>query len=383
MEGDLLVMVKVAERCNINCSYCYMYQGVDQGWRSRPRFLSDDRLDLLAERLERHRQAYPAARMTLEIHGGEPLLLGKRRTGRFLDNLRRRLSSQDLFIVTQSNGMLLDTEWLDLFAAHEATLAISCDGPPAMHDRHRVGFTGAGTGAQVERALRLCLSHRTEPPVFNGVLAVVDPNNDPRAILQYFHALGVSDIDFLLPDAHYAAPPRHLLGYSHRKLLAFLCQGFDAWITLDDPTFRVRMFETFIRGVLGRRSELDAFGGALAPIVVVESDGSYRLLDVLAICEVDAGLTGLDLSSNTLHECVAHASGRYPDVCDTCRHCVAFGACGGGYVAHRFDGRSYDHPSFYCEALLGFYLHVRAYLVNAGVIPAHTSEHGAFTRESA
>lgn len=367
MKGDLLVMVKVAERCNINCSYCYMYQGADQGWRRRPKFLSDENLDLLASRMERHKHAYPHARMTLEIHGGEPLLMGKQRADLFLSNLRRRLPKDELFIVTQSNGVLLDREWLDLFASHAATVAISCDGPPSMHDQHRVDFSGGGTGRMVERAIELCLAYPAESRVFNGVLAVVDPNNDPRAILKYFHDLHVANIDFLLPDAHYAAPPSHIHRYSHAKLLAFLCQAFDEWIALDDPAFRVRMFETFIRGVLGRRSELDAFGGALAPIVVVESDGSYRLLDVLAICEVDASKTGLHLTTNTLEDCMDHAGERYPDVCDSCRSCPAFTACGGGYLAHRFDGKSYDNPSFYCEALLGLYLHVRAYLASIGI----------------
>ncbi|MDM8355155.1 radical SAM protein [Pandoraea communis] len=360
--GDLLVMVKVAERCNIDCDYCYMYQGVDQGWRQRPKFLSEPHLDQLVERLTEHRHAFPSARMTLEIHGGEPLLLGKRRTARFFEHLRHRLSEAELAIVTQSNGVLIDTSWLDLYAEFGATLGISCDGPPALHDRHRYDFEKQGTGARVEQAIRLCLSYPQSRRVFNGVLAVIDPNNDPVRILDYFRALGLSDVDFLLPDANFSAPPRHIQAYTHARLLAFLCRGFDAWLAIDDPAFHVRIFETFIRGVLGRRSELDAFGGALAPITVVESDGSYRLLDVLSICKTDASYTGLGLEKHKLQDFVDLARARYPEVHAACRECEAFVACGGGYVAHRFDGESYDNPSFYCSALVGFYRHVRAHV---------------------
>ena len=362
MKGDLLVMLKVAERCNINCSYCYMYQGIDQGWKARPKFLSDAHLDQLIAQLARYRRDHTDVRMTLEIHGGEPLLMGKERTARFLEALREQLPRKDIFIVTQSNGVLLDSAWLDLYSRYDATLAISCDGPPAAHDRHRYDFRGKGTGERVEQAIRLGLSHPCTPKVFNGVLAVIDPNNDPAAILDYFHDLGVTDMDLLLPDAHYAAPPRHIRDYSHVKLLAFLCGAFDKWIALDDPRFRVRIFETFIRGVLGRSSELDAFGGALAPIVVVESDGSYRLLDVLAICAVDAGKTELNLANASLEDFVEHAETRYPRACKTCRECEAFVACGGGYAPHRFDGKSYDNPSFYCFVLLGLYRHVQNFI---------------------
>ena len=206
------------------------------------------------------------------------------------------------------------------------------------------------------------------PKVFNGVLAVIDPNNDPETLLDYFHGLGVMDMDLLLPDAHYAAPPLHIQEYSHQKLLAFLCTAFDKWVALDDPAFRVRIFETFIRGVLGRSSELDAFGGALAPIVVVESDGSYRLLDVLAICEVDAGKTDLNLSNSSLEHFVVHAETRYPPACKTCCDCEAFVACGGGYTPHRFDGKSYDNPSFYCSVLLGLSRHIQRFITSRAYI---------------
>lgn len=366
--GDLLVMVKVAERCNIDCSYCYMYHGVDQGWRERPKRLHASHLDALVTRLAEHRSAFPTARMTLEVHGGEPLLLGKSHTERFFSNLRRRLPASDLAIITQSNGVLIDDDWLDLYARYDASLGISCDGPPDMHDRHRYDFARQGTGERVEQAILRCLAHRASQRVFNGVLAVIDPNHDPVRMLDYFRSLGLTAIDFLLPDANFAAPPRHIQAYTHARLLSFLCRGFDAWLAIDDPGFSVRIFETFIRGVLGRRSELDAFGGALAPIVVVESDGSYRLLDVLAICEEGATHTGFNLTSHPLQACSDYARTRYPEPHAACLQCEAFAACGGGYVAHRFDGRSYDNPSFYCHALLGFYRHVRA-RVQGGTSP--------------
>lgn len=370
MQNDLLVMLKVAERCNINCSYCYMYQGVDQRWRDRPKFLDAAHFERVIERLHTYRKSYPSARMTLEIHGGEPLLLGKRRTTEFFGALRKKLLPRELAIVMQTNGTLLDGEWLDIFSAHNATLGISCDGPPAAHDRHRIDFAGNGSSKNVERAIQLCLTHPKGRSVFNGVLAVIDPNNDPQHILNYFRDLGVRDIDLLLPDAHHAAAPRHIEAYSHDKLSDFLCRAFDAWIALDDPRFLVRIFETFVRGVLGMRSELDAFGGVLSPIVVIESDGSYRLLDVLSICKDGASHTGLHVSTHELHEFVSHARNRYPEACDVCQRCPAFTACGGGYAPHRFDGGSYDNPSFYCEPLFALYQHVKTYLEQLLMTPA-------------
>ena len=44
-------LVKVASRCNLNCSYCYMYQHADQSWKKKPLTLSAQHQDLLATRL--------------------------------------------------------------------------------------------------------------------------------------------------------------------------------------------------------------------------------------------------------------------------------------------------------------------------------------------
>lgn len=357
---DLLVMVKVAERCNIACSYCYMYNGVDQSWRSRPKTLSDESLGILCDRLASYRRGHPAARMTLEIHGGEPLLLGKERTRKFLENVRRSLPPDDLFIVTQSNGILIDDEWLDMYASFDATIAISCDGPEAVHDRHRIDHRRAGTGASTARSIKKCIEFdaRNGAAVFNGVLCVVDPHQDPEALLSYFFDLGVRDMDLLLPDANHFSPPSHLKDYRHESMERFFCSAFDAWLERDDPDFRIRIFETFIRAMLGQRPELDAFGGDLVPIVVVESDGSYRLIDVLSICQDGVSATSLHLAQNELEEFRSVAQRRYPKPCKECQTCEAFKTCGGGYLPHRFDGRSYERPSFYCSTLLKLHQHI-------------------------
>jgi hypothetical protein len=88
-----------------------------------------------------------------------------------------------------------------------------------------------------DQGRRLCLGRPR-------VLAVIDPNDDARETLKWFHALGVRNLDFLLPDASYSAPPRHIEGYRREKLLDWLVTAFDAWVALDDPELHVRIFDT-------------------------------------------------------------------------------------------------------------------------------------------
>jgi uncharacterized protein len=257
---------------------------------------------------------------------------------------------------------LLDIDWLDIFAENLATIAISCDGPGYMNDRHRLDRRGRPTSATVEKAIKTCLSYKAVPHVFNGVLAVVDPNNYPRETVRYFYELGVPIMDLLLPDANHAYPPIHIESYSHTKLLNFMLEAFSEWLMIDDPRFRIRTFETFIKAFFGEKSELDAFGGDLSSILVIESDGSYRLLDVLSVCEEGRAFTGMHLSTHRLDEFRQVARASYPEPAETCFNCPAFLTCGGGYLPHRFDGHDYRNPSFYCSVLYGLHHYIQRFL---------------------
>ena len=39
------VLVKTASRCNLNCTYCYVYNLGDDGWKSQPRRMSSEVLE--------------------------------------------------------------------------------------------------------------------------------------------------------------------------------------------------------------------------------------------------------------------------------------------------------------------------------------------------
>src|SRR3954447_1105962 len=71
------VVLKVAQRCNLNCTYCYVYNRGDDSWRARPKFISEDIIRQLATRIRQHCARYSCSLFTVELHGGEPLLLGK------------------------------------------------------------------------------------------------------------------------------------------------------------------------------------------------------------------------------------------------------------------------------------------------------------------
>ena len=123
------LLVKVATRCNIDCSYCYWFR--DAAVYNKPKLMSADVLHQLLQRIEQHVARYPLVDFPIILHGGEPLLWGVENFHRFVeacDGISSRTGCEIPVAVT-TNGVLIDDEWLDCFEARNISVAISIDGP--------------------------------------------------------------------------------------------------------------------------------------------------------------------------------------------------------------------------------------------------------------
>ncbi len=99
----------------------------------------------------------------------------------------------------QTNGTLVDDEWVDLFAKHQVMVGVSIDGPKDVHDASRPDRRGRGSYDTTVRGLRLlqAASGRIPP---TGVLCVANADLDGREVLRHFsEELGVSGLNLLLP----------------------------------------------------------------------------------------------------------------------------------------------------------------------------------------
>ena len=80
------VLVKLASRCNIKCTYCYWFR--DAMVYAKPAVLTPEAEDAFCLRLEEHIREFDLPFFLLVFHGGEPLLFPKRRFDAFLKKLR-------------------------------------------------------------------------------------------------------------------------------------------------------------------------------------------------------------------------------------------------------------------------------------------------------
>lgn len=356
------VVLKVAQRCNLNCSYCYMYNRGDDSWRTRPSYISQKVAEQLAVRIKEQCQRHGDPSFTVEIHGGEPLLLGRARMQRLLDIVRAGADPVNIVFTLQTNGTLLDHDWLELFASNRISFGLSLDGPPEIADRHRVRRNGAGS---TQHILDVVGDLRATSGLFDklcgGCLCVIDPSSDGSEMVDWFVGQGFRSFDFLLPDGNAANLPAGWSGTAPYR--RFLIEAFDRWYSMSAPVPRIRLFELMMLGLMGKLPELDALGGDLKGLCVVESDGSIGVHDVLRMCGDPFAHDVLNVFDDPLERhAETYGIDKLQTLSEQCRSCPYLVSCGGGYLPHRYDGSSFANPSLYCDALFGLAQHMEEML---------------------
>jgi len=132
-----------------------MYNLADSTWKLQPALMSDRVTRTLAHRIAAHASRHNLRIVHVILHGGEPLLMGKRRLEHWVRLLRAECGGEVVPAFSiQSNGILIDDEWIDLLANLGVYIGLSVDGPAPIHDLHRRDHAGRGSFKKVLSAIR-------------------------------------------------------------------------------------------------------------------------------------------------------------------------------------------------------------------------------------
>ncbi|MEN2787547.1 radical SAM protein [Sphingomonas qilianensis] len=345
------MVLKVTSRCNLNCSYCYVYNMGDDGWRTEPVVMSREIASAAIARVAEHAYDHQLGHFQFVFHGGEPLLVSPDFYAWFVAEARHSLEPTVRTSFTlQTNAALLTRRWAQDLLTLGVRVGVSLDATRASHDRARVDHKGRGS---YERALR-GLQNARAAGLTPGLLIVVDPATDPDEVFEHIAGLAPRTIDFLLPQATWDNPPDCAVAGEYG---AWLLRIFARWAAEPVPPFSIRLFENIIRTVLGRPRDYDALGPGRNATLTIETGGSIEPADVLRVCENGFTRRGLSVLAHSLDEALAdplmqayyYGAERLSVICRACR--VA-DLCAGGYLPHRYRrGSGFDNPSVYCSDL--------------------------------
>lgn len=350
-------ILKVHSRCNLSCSYCYVYEMADQAWRGLPKRMSVPVARKAVERIAEHVQTHGLESVDVILHGGEPLLAG----GQWLADLVRSLGAAvpaQVNVALQTNGTLLDRPLLTTLKRLGVTVGVSLDGDAEATGRHRRFANGRNSFDAVAEGLDLLQSPEFRD-CYSGILCTIDVENDPLSTYEALLKFSPPALDLLLPHANWSSPPPGE-GYAD-----WLISVFERWYSAPRQETRIRVFSELIQLVFGRPGEVEGLGLLPSTLIVVDTDGSVKQLDSLSSTYPGAADTGLNVMTDSLDGALEHPTTVARQIglgalSAQCLSCPVVKICGGGLYPHRFQaGDGFLNPSVYCGDLLKLITHVR------------------------
>jgi uncharacterized protein len=349
-------IVKVHSRCNLACSYCYVYEMAERGWPDLPKRMDPAIARTAAGRIAEHVRAHDLPSIEVILHGGEPLLAGPGwLTG--LARLLRATVPAQVNIGIQTNGTLLRPRMLQTLKELGIRVGVSLDGDAEATGRHRLYPSGRNSFDDIADGLAL-LGSPDFREIYGGLLCTVDVLNDPAATYEALLKFSPPALDLLLPHAHWDCPPPGT-GYAD-----WLIAVFERWYSAPEEETRIRLFTELIQLVLGGPGAVEGLGLAPSTLIVIETDGSIKQLDSLSSTYPGAAETGLHVTSDAFDAALDHPTTVARQIgadalSGQCRACPVLRVCGGGLYPHRYrGGLGFRHPSVYCADLMKLITHV-------------------------
>jgi uncharacterized protein len=174
-------------RCNMRCSYCYNALPNKVTGRDMTPELARAAVDALLE------NADDLDEVALVFIGGESLLQREllEQTVAYADR-RCRARDKDLAVVVYTNGVLMDRDVIEWSNDTGVSLVVSLDGPPALHDRHRVFPSGKPTSNAVLKNIEQLVARTNQP--LRRVRAVAAEREALLPLHEYLYDLGFNEI---------------------------------------------------------------------------------------------------------------------------------------------------------------------------------------------
>lgn len=362
---------KTASRCNLNCTYCYVYNSSDNRWRDQPNFMSLETARQTALRMREHLEQNDKKDASIVFHGGEPLLGGPSHLRQLVYTIADVFKGTDIKISlgVQTNLLLFSPEIGDFLSDVGMSVGVSLDGPPEINDIYRVDHKGRPSSAKLEEKLALLTSPRYRG-IFSGFLCVINIDVDPAVVTEYLLSFEPPGIDFLFPlDNHDRRPPgKEGSRFFDTPYGDWLIKSFDHWQEHPNQT-AVRIFNSIGQMICGGDTLVESLGLLPVDLVVIETNGEIEAVDSLKSTYSGATRLGYSVFHDSFDTVAGDIAVRNrqmgaQSLCQTCQQCPVLDVCGGGYIPHRYSAeRGFDNTSVYCTDLEKLIRHIHTSII--------------------
>lgn len=333
--------------CNLDCEYCFYLDRDADPYKALPaRRMSADTLERLVDTYLFY--SYPSS--VFAFQGGEPALAGLPFFEKLVE-LQQRYgrNGQAVSNSLQTNAVLLDKNWCDLFRTYQWLLGVSLDGPEEINDRFRFNKEGRGTWKRVMQSVELLTTERVE---FN-ILCVLSQANveKPKEIYRFYRSLGIDNIQFI-PLAEFDGNGNRLpFTITPEQYGRFLCEVFELWWP-ERRKVRIRVFDNIAEAVAGQKPGNCTMHETCDSYAVVEYNGDVYPCDFFVESAWKLGNINLDSWTEIARRTRRYAFATNKTLAHAeCQVCEYQSICHGGCPKFRHGpNRRFDELDYFCQA---------------------------------
>jgi uncharacterized protein len=184
-------------------------------------------------------------------HGGEPLVVPIDWYSKAIDLMDRcsngRVELQHCF---QTNGLLINSQWVRFFSRIRAKVGLSIDGPADLHDTNRRTRRGRGTHEKVMDAVRL-LQEIGHP--FHVITVLTERSlHEPERLFDFYVENGIRDVGFNIEEIEGTNQGSSLAGTHIEARFREFVRRFFELVWASPGLVRVREFEEAVGLILSQ-----------------------------------------------------------------------------------------------------------------------------------
>jgi uncharacterized protein len=292
--------------------------------------------------------SYPSS--VFAFQGGEPTLAGLPFFEKLIEFQQRHgRGGQSVANALQTNAVLIDQGWCDLFRQYNWLLGVSLDGPEEINDLYRFNKEHRGTWKRVMQSVELLQSNKVE---FN-ILCVLNAANveKPKELYRFYRKLGVDNVQFI-PLAEFDAEGKPLpFTITPEQYGRFLCEVFELWWP-ERRKMRIRFFDNLAEALAGQKPGSCTLHETCDSYVVVEYNGDVYPCDFFVEAPWKLGNITVDSWGE-----IARRTKRYSFASKKtlahpeCQVCEYQSVCHGGCPKFRHGpNRRFDDLDYFCAA---------------------------------
>ena len=349
-EEFITPIIKVTENCNFSCEFCRYHTN------ERKSIMDIETYETIVEKACEYNISHGWNHLNVIYHGGEPLLWGWQnfeKAMHFQNELKKRFPNITIINNVQTNGSLLNQQWIDFFKNNDFHIGVSIDGPTEINFHKNFD----DNNSVLENICKL-----NQAGCKFGILSVITDAHDGCADKYY---------DFLVKNKIHSVGLCYCI-YDDKKgitvnnevLSSFLLKLFDRYY-FGDYHLRVREFEYVMQLCLGAATNACTFsyrnkcGYALS--ILPNGDVFFcdqYSFDVKALGNINKNSFFDIKSSNELKAIVDNAR---ETAINECNRCEIHDICGGGCYRHLLP----NGKNAFCETFKALYPHIQSTINNS------------------